>query len=64
MTIGEKIRKLRLSNGYGQAELARKAGMTPQQLCNIEKGRRPRVAFVTVQKLAKALNVGAVYLLN
>ncbi len=55
--IGDRIRKIRLAGGWGQAELARRAGMSPQQLNNIERGRRSHLRFRTVDRLAEALGI-------
>lgn len=39
---GEKIRALRLDAGYGTAtEFAKRLGIKPQSLINIERGNRP-----------------------
>lgn len=39
-----------------QADLSRESGVTTSAICRLERGeRKPR--FVTIRKLAKALNV-------
>ncbi len=56
MTIGERIRELRERRSYGQAELARLVGLTPNSVWAIEAGRqRPRPA--TLRKIAQLLRV-------
>jgi transcriptional regulator with XRE-family HTH domain len=56
MTIGERIRDLRERHGYGQAELARLVGMTPNTLWRIEhEGREPRGP--ALRKIAEILQV-------
>jgi len=52
------IRVLRLSAVITQAELARRAGITAQHLASIEQGRRTRVGWHTVCRIAEALEVG------
>jgi len=55
-SVGARIKAAREQAVYGQAELARAAGITPNALWQIEKGlREPRPA--TVRKLASALGV-------
>jgi transcriptional regulator with XRE-family HTH domain len=57
LTSGEKIRRLREDMMWGQAELARKAGITATQLWRIEAGitRNPRPA--TLRAIADALGI-------
>jgi transcriptional regulator with XRE-family HTH domain len=53
---GIRIKAARERAVYGQAELAREAGITPNALWQIEKGLRdPRPA--TIRKLAAALGI-------
>jgi transcriptional regulator with XRE-family HTH domain len=54
--VGERIKSARERAVFGQAELARAAGITPNALWQIEKGlRAPRPA--TVRKIAAALGI-------
>ncbi len=54
--VGARIKAARERAVYGQAELARAAGITPNALWQIERGlREPRP--VTVRKLAEVLGV-------
>lgn len=56
MTVGERIKAVRESKVWGQAELARKAGISPNTLYRIENGtHQPRP--ITIRKLAEALGV-------
>ncbi len=56
LAIGERIRQVREQRVWGQAELARKAGISANTLYRIEAGRHvPRPA--TIRKLAQALGV-------
>lgn len=56
MAIGERIKRVRERKSWGQAELARQAGISPNTLYRIEKGTHPPRP-VTVRKLAQALGV-------
>jgi transcriptional regulator with XRE-family HTH domain len=40
MTLGTFLRSWRLSEGLSQAEFARRLGMSPANLCDVEKGRK------------------------
>lgn len=55
-TVGARIKAARERAVYGQAELARAAGITANGLYQIEKGlREPRPA--TIRKIALALGI-------
>lgn len=55
-TVGERIRRARERAIWGQAELARAAGISVTGLWQIEHGqRRPRPA--TIRKIAEALRI-------
>ena len=41
MTVGDKIRKYRLEQGYTQKELAIKAGLSESAVRNYERGTAP-----------------------
>lgn len=56
MTVGERIKAARERKVWGQAELARAAGLSPNTLYRIENGtHRPRP--ITIRKLAEALGL-------
>jgi transcriptional regulator with XRE-family HTH domain len=56
MTTGERIRRARLRAVWGQAELARAAGLSVAGIWQIEHGQRePRP--VTIRKIAEVLGV-------
>lgn len=56
MAVGENIRQWRELRSYGQAELARQAGVSANTLNRIEAGENtPRPA--TVRKIAEILKV-------
>jgi HTH-type transcriptional regulator, competence development regulator len=56
MAIGDQIKRVRERKVWGQAELARKAGISPNTLYRIEAGDHdPRP--ITIRKIAEALGV-------
>ncbi|MGB9885718.1 MAG: transcriptional repressor LexA [Moorellales bacterium] len=56
MNLGERIRRLREERGLSQAELARRSGLSPQYLCDIELNKaNPGVR--TLEKIATGLGV-------
>ena len=56
MTIGERIKAAREAKVWGQAELARAAGISPNTLWRIESGQHaPRPA--TIRRIAETLGV-------
>lgn len=55
LTFGEALESYRLGEEISQAEMAKKIGVSPQSLCDLEKGRR----IPTPQRAAKiALIIG------
>ena len=52
--IAEKIKKLREARGWSQAELARRLGVSPQNLNN--KMKRDNFTENDLQKIAEALD--------
>ena len=62
MTIGERIKKIRIEKGMTQKELAEKCGMFDSALRRIENGKQnPKKE--TVEKVAHALNLPVAALL-
>lgn len=57
MQIGEQIKAARESAGLTVFELARKSGVTPAQIHNIEAGRTKRPREATKRVLFKALRI-------
>jgi transcriptional regulator with XRE-family HTH domain len=56
MTTGERVRLLRERFHLLQKELASRAGLSVQTICNLENGKaRPSVS--TIKKIAEVLNV-------
>lgn len=52
--IGERIRELRMSRNLTSKELAARAGIPPQSLSRIERGRH-HVVFTTLQRILAAM---------
>lgn len=61
--VGARIRALRTEVGWTQRKLAKMANCCSASLVEIEKGRTA-IRIVTLQKIAKALNVQLFDLLN
>lgn len=54
--IGKRLRTLRRAHALTQAELAKKAGLSPTTIIGIERGQHePQVR--TIRKLAEALGI-------
>ena len=56
--IGDQIRKYRLKAGLSQVGLAELAGVQPNTVARLERGKH-RASSLTVEKLAKALQITA-----
>lgn len=54
LTFGNALEAYRLSENLSQKDFSKKLGMTPQSLCDLEKGRRIP-SFKRVTKIAKKL---------
>ncbi|MCX7427688.1 MAG: helix-turn-helix transcriptional regulator [Planctomycetia bacterium] len=54
--VGEQIRKHRQRLKMSQEELARKAGIPQSHVCRLETGKHAPT-YLTIEKLAKAMNV-------
>ena len=61
--IGSIILDARKSRGMGQNTLAKRAGMTPAQLCQFEKGR-VSPTLRTLERIAAALDMTVVEFLS
>ena len=61
--IGEKIRKLRLTKGLSQKDLAKYVGVTYQQIQNYEKGKS-KIPVDRLIKIAEALEVSLDFFLK
>ena len=53
LSFGRMIESIRQADEVGQAELAKKLGVSRMYLCDVEKGRRP----VTVERAAQFAKV-------
>lgn len=63
LSFGEILRSFRLSEDLSQIEFAKKIGITPGNLCDLEKGRKipsPIRAF----KIAKKLGLSPSFLIQ
>ena len=56
MTIGSKIKELRLQKGMNQKDLAKKAGISNTYLSDIEH-QRTNPSIKTLSKIAEALEI-------
>ena len=63
LDLGEKVRRLRESRDWSQAELARRSGVTKSAISTYELGLRIPSAEV-VRSFAKVFGVSADYLLG
>jgi transcriptional regulator with XRE-family HTH domain len=63
MTIGERIKRVRIKQGIKQRELARKAGVSSAFMSQVENGQRD-FAVSKIIKVAITLNVSIDYLLG
>lgn len=61
--VYDKIKELRKKNGWSQAELARRAKISPSAICQMEKGER-LPSLIVVKKASDAFNVSIVELLD
>ena len=61
---GARMRALRRRRGLSAEELARLAGITPRHVWRLEAGGRPRVAAVTLARIALALDTTLDYLMG
>lgn len=62
--IGERLRKAREARGWSQSALARRAGLTPGHINQIESGHRANPNSETIEALVQALGVSADWLLG
>lgn len=57
LKFGKQLQRLRREQDFTQEELARKAGMHPRYLQNLEGSRPNAVTIVTQEKLARAFGI-------
>jgi transcriptional regulator with XRE-family HTH domain len=63
-TTGEKLNRLRRGRGLTQAELSEKSGVAQSTIAHIESGKHERPHPGTLRKLAEALGIETVELLE
>jgi transcriptional regulator with XRE-family HTH domain len=56
MTIGEKIRELRIAKGWTQRDLSIASDVTSESICRIEKNHKGKPYKSTLKAIAVALN--------
>jgi transcriptional regulator with XRE-family HTH domain len=61
-TLGNRIRKLRISRGINLTAFAKKIGKTPSYLSQIERGMASP-SIIALREISKALNVPIFYFL-
>lgn len=61
--IGDRIRQLRIQNGWLQKELAHRAKISSQKISNIERGYTKEIDATDVARIAEALETTSDYLL-
>jgi transcriptional regulator with XRE-family HTH domain len=66
LTMGERIRALRLRAGYTQAQLAAKAGslISEKNLGSVEQGNNQNPPLAALRALARVLGVSVGYLID
>jgi len=57
MTLGERLRLLRMSHGLTQNDLARLAGVTRPLISRLERNQRAGINLKTARLLAQAMNI-------
>lgn len=57
LSLGQKIKKLRLKQGFSQDELARLADIPYTTLTKVESGKIKNPSFNAVAKIARALKI-------
>ncbi len=63
-TLQARLRALRQERNMSIRELASQSGLSVSQLYRLEKGERPRVAALTLARIAQALGTSVDYLLG
>jgi transcriptional regulator with XRE-family HTH domain len=64
MKTGEKVKRLRRGNGLTQVELSKASGVSQGTIAQIEQGEVAQPRPSTITKLAKALGVSGMDLLD
>lgn len=64
MSIGEKVRTLRVGKGLSVNEFAKQSGVSKSYISNIERGVQKNPSLIIMGKLAKTLGVSLEELLT
>jgi len=64
MTLGEKVKALRVARGWSQNELSRRAHVRQALLSELELGKKEDTTGRVLRRLARALNVSVDYLVG
>lgn len=62
--LADKLKTLREANGWSQAELASRAGVSQSSIHYIESGTRKNPGIACLQKLADVLNISLLELIG
>lgn len=61
---GARLRAVRKQRGLSTEEVGRLADLTPRHIWRLEAGKRPKVAAITLARIALAVGVDINYLLG
>lgn len=64
MTLGARLKELRLKRGWSQDELAERMGMNRANISNYERGKNKDIPSDTLKKFADIFGVSSDYLLG
>lgn len=64
MTMGQRIKELRLQKGWTQEELGNKLGLQKSAIAKYENGRVSNLKASTILRMAEAFNVMPSYLMG
>jgi len=56
-TLGEHITGIRTALGWSKSRLARKAGVSPSIICDLESGKNENPGLKTLLKISRALGI-------
>ena len=64
MTLGEKVKELRLLHRWSQRELARRSMVRHPLICELERGKKLDTTGRVIKRLALVLHTSADYLIG
>lgn len=64
LSVGKKIKTLRLKRGISQRKLAKLADVSNDYISKIETGKVENIGIVTLEKIAQALNTTSLEIQN